>query len=278
MQLKITSKIHLESILSIALNQYDDCVIEIKHTVSNQSVYITSSKLSEDTNLFSLCAASKSIGNVIRKDDKKAIRDWIQLNTYTLQDVENIVVDITIKQDQDNSIKDNNLDIDDIDYSDTYNIDPDGYDNIIDYREDYLTKHNRMRILQRPIRITKVEHAMSLFNLFLKKDNCNKIIFSFYIYIPDLDHIYVLDLILDKIYVYGRTYISFTSTRPDLEDIEYTCPADTVYEYYGKNYEEIAHEFFNYVMTCFYRCSVLSNEEIKINVYSNCKLIQKKGE
>lgn len=272
MELKIMSKGQLIYIICTTLNQYDDCVIEFNNSNADRPIFVISNKLADNKVLLSLCAGNMSVGNVIPNTPKEK-KLWVDDNLNKGYFDEEITVKITIKQDKDNTIKDSN--INDINLDDEFeNVDPEGHYDIVDYREDYLTKHNRMRITQTPIKISNIDQAFSLFQRFLIKDNCDKLIISFYTNIPDLDHTFIIDVVFDKLYVYGRTIISCILTRPDMGDIEFTSPSDFLFEYKYKhksNNEELFSKFYDMINMAYLRCSLVSGKEVKINAFSNCK-------
>ena len=266
MNLRIESKEQMRYILSTALNQYEDCVINI-----NDNISIISSRLSSNTILLSLCTGVKSIGNVVENSSKQKM-EWINnyFMKYINDDISDIELEVNIKQDVDNLITDINID-DEFEFEDIVN--EYGFYDIIDYREEYMMKHNNMRIKQKPIYIRDMKEITYLFSQFLMKDNCDKLIISFSSFIRDLDHTFILDLVMDKLYVYGRTLISFIVTRPDMGNIEFTNPSDCVFEYRYKDKEnnrELVQILKNHIATCFTRCDLVSNHnKVNIHAYSN---------
>lgn len=264
MNLKIESREQLRYILSTALNQYEDCVINI-----NDNVSIISNRLSDNKILLSLCTGTKSIGNVVENDSNHKIQ-WVNdyFMKYLDDDISDIELEVIIKQDVDNLISDINIDDDYEDIIDDY-----GFYDIEDYRVDYMLKHNNMRIRQKPISVKGMKEIAHLFSQFLVRDDCDKIIFSFSTHIRDLDHTFILDLVIDKLYVYGRTLISFIVTRPDMGDIEFTNPTDCVFEYKYKdtsNNKQVVTILKNHIATCLTRCDLVSNHnKVNIHAYSN---------
>lgn len=264
MNLRIESKEQMKYILSTALNQYEDCVINI-----NENISIISNRLSSDKILLSLCTGTKSIGNVVENNASSKMQ-WVNdyFMKYLDDDISDIELEVNIKQDVDNLITDINIDDEYEDIVDDY-----GFYDIVDYREDYMLKHNNMRIRQKPISVNGMKEVAHLFSRFLVKDNCDKIIFSFFTYIRDLNHTFILDLVIDKLYVYGRTLISFIVTRPDMGDIEFTNPSDCIFEYRYKdkaNNKELVNILKKHIATCFTRCDLVSNHnKVNINAYSN---------
>lgn len=258
MKVKIKTQLQFESVVYTTLNQHENCTITIQDENSNACMYFVSSKLSDNNVLLSLCAGDKSIGDVVKINDGKSKMNWIKENCRIDFDYADIVVDIPSSQSKDNNENAGYFKL-----------------NHNDYRKEYLQKYCNMKKYQVPILIENSTDAMELFTSFLHNHGCNKIIFSFSVIVPDLKHRYILELVIDKIYVYGRTLISFVSVRPDMKDITFTCPSDSVTEYFPKNRESDARlisDFYDYIMTCFYRCTLVSDQEIEIKVYSNCKL------
>ena len=264
MNLRIESKEQMKYILSTALNQYEDCVINI-----NKNISIISNRLSDNKILLSLRTGTKSIGNVVENNSNHKMQ-WVNdyFMKYLDDDISDIELEVNIKQDVDNLITDINIDDEYEDIVDDY-----GFYDIVDYREDYMLKHNNMRIRQKPISVNGMKEVAHLFSRFLVKDNCDKLIFSFSTYIHDLNHTFILDLVIDKLYVYGRTLISFIVTRPDMGDIEFTNPSDCIFEYRYKdkaNNKELVNILKKHIATCFTRCDLVSNHnKVNINAYSN---------
>lgn len=264
MNLKVESKEQLSYFLGVALNQYEDCTIRIIN--DKLPVYIICSKISDESTLMALYSdkGTSHVSNVIVNDHESKM-EWV--NMFYLERLDEsyngmtFTLEVTIKQEVDNLIRDVNID------------DESGFYEIEDYREEYLTKHNRMRISQKPISLRSSNELVDLFKKFLIKDDCNKLILSFYTHIKALDHVFMIDLVIDKIYVYGRTLISFIITRPDLGDIEAVCPDDCIFEFKYKNdvnNKELLKILANKIHICYLRCDLVSNHNgVNVDAYSN---------
>lgn len=277
MNFSIKSLDHLISLLYTSLKQYNNCILELKEkNVSDNSIFFVSTILNEELRSLSICVGTKSIGNIILTKSQEMLYNWVQdtCNDIFRNEFPSDTLTLIIKN------KEVNYEEDDYDNDETEeeleftNFDPEGYYDIIDYRDEYLTKHNRIRMLQNPLKISNIDQAIKLFTEFLKKDKCNKIIFSICIYIPDLDHEVIMDINIDKLYTYGRTLISFIISRPDIGDLEFTDMNDIIMEYDYKSKANIQSLLYNFnviITNCFYRCLVLSKENVNIYVYSNYK-------
>ena len=159
------------------------------------------------------------------------------------------------------------------------NFDPNGYYDIEDYRDDYMTKHNRIRMFQEPIKLNEFNlgQLCNIFELFINKDSCDKFIISFSKYVKAADHTFILDLVIDKLYVYGKTFIVFTGTRPDMGENQLKSVHDTIVEYRDYNKDDCMpylYECFEEVVLSYYdMCRLVADGKVNINLYSNCKLI-----
>lgn len=264
--LTTNTKDDLKTIIVTSIIIYEDCVIELNNTYS--SIFIVSSKITEDNILLSLCADKKSIGDVIKRGDYDKIENIIKTSFIDNIEIYNsISVTITPKIDD-------NIDgeLEDIIYSDYKldNICSDKYN----YKDKYLINHNKIKVFNQPLKIKTIYDAVGLFKKFIVNDNCTKLIISFSVYIPSIDHTFILDLISDKMYTYGRTLISLIISRADINNINLKYKYDTIDEC-NKEKETIDDEIINFykmAMVCFNRCMHISTEEIKIEAYSDIKL------
>lgn len=284
MELKIESQKQLELIITHTLNQYNDCVIEFKVEDFDKPIVMVSTEIPNGYILLSMMIGNHSLGDAIPIHDKEMKHKWINECLKHTKEIVITSIMVTIKQNKDDIIRSKSFDdfVDELeDEFQTCKLDPEGYNEIIDYREDYLTKHNRMKITQTPVKLSSQGkmQAKFQFNNFLNKDNMNKIIISFTTIVPDCNHEFILDLIIDKIYVYGRTFISFVLSRPDFldEEMELKSMEDNMMEYnskYKKSHDEI-HEIFDNMFNYAYRqAELVSGEKVNIYFYSNCKVIK----
>lgn len=277
-----------EEIIEIIYNAFIercDSVIGINNPTTKESIYFISSSIDESDILLSLCAGNKSFGNKFHITDLDGIHDWISDIVLKLLTNEENEVNIDIKNKY--YIDDENIQYfeeniaeefsyfkNDIEDEEEIEI-PDGYYDLVDYRMDYLTKHNQMKLFQKPIEIETKREAITLFGDFLENDRCNKMIFALSILISDLKTKFCIDLVIDKIYTYGRTFITFILVRPDMCDMDFKDPSDTLLEYddrYIYSKDELIIHFSKVISSCFYRCSKMSKENIKIEVYSNTRI------
>ena len=265
----IRTKEDLKENMCKALSLFPDC------TLSLNKLYVTSSRINDDNVVISLCHdANIYLSGIVNYKNYSEIEDFVK---------NNIIEHVKIPDENYYEILNINVKIpeelteDDLD-DDTYNekFDPEGYYNI-DFKEDYLTKHNRIRMLQTPIPIANVNDALKFFARFIMNDKCNKLIISFSVSIPSIDHIFIIDLVFDKFYIYGRTMMSFTISRPDCyPGFSIKDPSDHITEFDKNNknlVEKLMEDAKDYMFMCFKRCSFISDQDIEIDVYSNIKLI-----
>lgn len=270
MELRIESLRQFNFILSTTLAQYPDCIIEVKYNKSELSMFIIQTSMG-DRAMLSITNGRESFGEVFDMDDNESkmmfiAEDFMSHVDISFMDGEYLTFKITNKGYNENNITDVNVDDE---------VDEEPYNLINDYRTEYLQIHNKIKT-QEPIKITNYNQANSLFADFLSRDDCNKIIFEFSTEIPHMDHIFIVDLVIDKIYTYGRTLISFIVTRPDINDIRFTnnrdCVCVTPYQMNNKSMKKISEKFISRMKDCFVRCDILSEGNVEINVFSNCKL------
>lgn len=249
MKIKIENRQQLEGIVYTYFNQYDNCVIKMHEESSDDFFYFTSSKLNKTRILLSMCIGVVSVGDVVNSDDGKSIMNWIKDKcNYIDFDVANITAYLEDNKNETSSK--------------------------LNYRQEYLYKHHNTKKTT-PILIVDIHDAIDLFVRFLENDKCTKLIFSFSVLIPDLDHLFQIDLIIDKTYVYNKTYISFTTVRPDIKGY-FPGYSDCIYHYVPKNNSclvELEDVCDAELFTIFTRCAYVSKEEINIYAYSNCEII-----
>lgn len=247
MSIKIESRKHLEGIIYTWFKENEDCIIELQDLSLGGHIYFMSSKLPDGTIFLSVCAGNDSIGNVIFNNNKSRI-EWIKDVCDIIDfDKARIVADL----------KSPNKKKDIPSYKDNYS---------------YLKTYQKTKSTV-PIKIIDIDDAEELFWKFLNNDKCDKMIYSFNIPIPDLDNIFKLDCILDKVFVYGRTLISYATTTDGLN----CFASDFIIEHdIDRNKENEMHLWDickEILLALFSRCALVSSEEIDIYVYSNCELI-----
>ena len=248
MKIKITSQSQLEGIVYTCFQEYNNCVIKLHEEYSDDFFYFTSSKLNNVNILLSMCAGDVSVGDVINSNNGKDIMNWIKDKCSY---IDFSVSNLTAYLEDDKKESSSNL----------------------NYRQAYLKNHVDVKKTT-PILIPDIYDALDLFGRFLDNDNCTKLIFSFNVLIPDLNHNFKIDLVLDKIYVYNKTFICFSTTRPDIKGY-FPGYHDCIYRY-TKNenaISELMETCDSQLFTIFTRCTYVSNEEINIYAYSNCELI-----
>lgn len=268
--MKIKSHNELKEVISKEMAEYDDFSIELNN--DHGSLFISSSLLTEDKVVISLSAADKSIGVVADSDDHQSKMNFIQENCLNL--ITGFPITITL-------IEKINIDLIDPDdaYDDDEDFEDDGYYEIGDYRDEYFAIYEGMKELQPPICINNANDALKIFSEFLKRKDFDKLIISFSILIPDLNHTYLADLVVDKLYVYGRTLISFVLARPDMKEvmhIEFNDNNDIISEFVQSDKNSVDYVtqlFYSRIMTLYAKTSFLSNEKVKICARSNCKLL-----
>lgn len=249
MKIKILTQQQLEGIVYTYFNEHNNCIIKLHEESSDDFFYFTSSKLNNTSLLLSMCAGDVSVGNVVSSNDKKYIMDWIKDKCNY---IDFSVANLTMYLEENKNEVSTNL----------------------NYRQEYLYNHHNTKKTT-PILIIDINDAIDLFIRFLENDKCTKLIFSFSVLIPDLNHVFQIDLIIDKTYVYNKTYISFTTIRPDIKGYFPGCN-DSIYHYVPKNkscLDELEDVCDMELFTIFTRCAYVSKEEIDIYAYSNCEII-----
>lgn len=249
MKIKITTRQQLEGIIYTWFNEHNTCVIKLHEETTDDFFYFTSSKINNTTLLLSMCAGDVSVGGVVNSNDGKSIMNWIKDKCNY---IDFRVANLTIYLD-DNKNNDSGK---------------------LNFRQSYLKNHIDIKKTT-PILITELEDAIDLFVRFLENDNCTKLIFSFSVLIPDLNHEFKLDLVIDKIYVYNKTFICFSTVRPDIKGY-FPGYDDCIYRYIpNSDYSivELEDACDTRLFTLFTRCAYVSKEEIDIYAYSNCEII-----
>lgn len=249
MKIKILTRQQLEGIVYTYFNTHNDCVIKLHEESSDDFFYFTSSKLNNTSLLLSMCAGDVSVGDVVNSTDGKFIMNWIRDKCdYIDFSVANLTAYL---EDSKNDIS-----------------------TKLNFRQSYLKNHADVKKTT-PILIVDINDAVDLFVRFLENDNCTKLIFSFSVLIPDLNHNFQLDLVIDKMYVYNKTFICFSTIRPDIKGY-FPGYDDCIYRYIKNNdYNtvELEDACDTKLFTLFTRCSYVSKEEINIYAYSNCEII-----
>lgn len=279
-KLESKNKKELSNAISIAILKYLDCVIEIKNINNNSSVYLISAKINNNTILISICAGGKSIGNTMGTKDYYSVDMCISKYIEKLKYDENTLVSVQPKVDADEAetyedVEDDNCE--DIEIKTI--IDSNGYTwSNSDPGYTYFLKHKYMLSRQDPIDVQNLSNALVLFNQFLDMDECDTIVFSFNTKIEDLDHTFMMDLVIDKIYTGNRILLSFIIQRPDAEEfMDYLDPSDSIIEYVDNDLatsiNRVTNEFETKMNFCYVRCcTVANNEDTYIFAYCNQKL------
>ena len=262
MKIKIENKNQLQEIIYTWIQQYNNCVIKLYEQNCDDFFYFTSAKINNKSLLLNMCAGNISVGDVIDIDGK-LIMGWIKEKCeYIDFKYANLTAYL-----EDSTSKSN-----------------------LNFRQVYLKDYSDIKKTT-PILLMEFEDAMELFERFLNNDECTKIVYAFSIDIPDLNHTFKIDLMVDKIYVYGKTLISFSKTRPDVKglfpssttimyngDISNDIPGnvDSMHVYFPKDEENLAYlcdAFTDNILTILTRVMNVSKEKVNIYAYSNCELI-----
>ena len=264
MKAKIQSRIHLESVLYTCIDKYDNCVIELKCENTGESLYITSIELPNDTVLLSLSTnkIDRAIGNAINKNDGRSKMAWIKEKCEFIDFSDN--PDFTLYMPEQQELSHNKL----------------------DYKKSYLKSQEEVK-KSIPLKIVNLDDAMDLFCKFLKNNNCNKLIYSFNVIIKDLKYKFTLNLIIDKLYVFSKSLITFVFERERAKDasfmillpdgeIQHNVPRVDLFELDpidGDNILDMLNFCEMGLLGAFDRCCNVSEEEVELYVYSNCELI-----
>jgi hypothetical protein len=247
MKIKILTQQQLEGIVYTYFNEHHNCVIKLHEESSNDFFYFTSSKLNNTSILLSMSAGDVSVGDVVSSNDGKSIMNWIKDKcNYIDFGVANLTLYLEDNKDSDK----------------------------LNFRQSYIKNHIDIKKTT-PILITEIDDALDLFKRYLINDNCTKLIFSFSVLIPDLNHQFKLDLVIDKMYVYNKTFICFSTVRPDIKGY-FPGYDDCIFRYIPNNEHSLMQlddECDIRLFTLFSRCAYVSKEEIDIYAYSNCEVI-----
>lgn len=127
------------------------------------------------------------------------------------------------------------------------------------------------------IKVENLSKLLRITKLLLSDENCDQIVVTFSIIIPDIEYVYLMDVIIDKFYTFGMKIAIVNIVRPDFRcaiqepsifNISNEECIDTTLDNLSEDYIQI-----------FKRCMPCSSEEVDIYVRSNCELIKKnKGE
>lgn len=248
-----SNKNELENFIYSTLAMYTDCVIELNNNIS--SIFIISSRLSDEDVLISLCAGDKSIGEVFSDNNSKY--EFIRNKVLRMVKMFNNPIYVTVIPKEDIDI---DIDDDIEEYDNNYN-------NHIEKDDQTSTK------------ITNINDAVNLFKKYLVNDKCDSLIISFKVLTKALTYsnYFCLDIICDKVYLKNQnsSLISFIIEIPNL-DVKNRYSNSKIYEFNSNIMDSlisITELFKQFVMSCFMRCYYISKEEIEINAYSNIKLI-----
>lgn len=248
MKLEIKTQQQLEGIIYTYIHEHNNCTIKLHEKTHDDFFYFTSSKLNNNQILLSLCAGDVSVGNVMNINNGKDLMKWIHEKCNY---IDFSVANITMYLEEENKTTSD-----------------------LNFRQEYLKNHAAVKKTT-PLLIVDCEDAIDLFVRFLKNDRCTKLIFSFKVFIPDLNYTFLLDLVIDKTYVYNKTCISFSTVRADIKGY-FPSQHDSIYRYTPNNNDSLAElkeECASHLDTLFIRCLCVSKEEINIYAYSNCELI-----
>ena len=246
MKIKISSREQLQSVIYTWFNEHKNCIIELQDIYLGGCIYFMSSKLPDDTTLLSMCVGETSIGDVISFDDKKSKMEWIK-NKLKVIDFDNANITAQLKS------ADKIINVEDKEYR--------------TYPESYRRVKKTI-----PVLISTIDEAQELFSRFLKNSECKTLIFSITVPIVDLGYVFTLDFVIDKIFIYGRTLISFTTTSKDTDVfvshylIEYTVNDDET----TMDLKDICDDI---ILGLYRRCMIVSNEDISVYVYCNHELL-----
>lgn len=222
--------------------------------------------LSSERVLLNLVVGDKSIGNPVRIKDHKAKMEWIKnICGWIDWSCANLIA----------LLEDDNPKNEDLNFIDKY------------YNEYNQTKKNT------PTLVKNMSDAFNIFLKFLTNTKCTHLVFLFEVYVPAIKSQFAIELIIDKLFMYGRTFVGFSHDKINkyhynntnnfnsflvLEDnkLKSYIPHDDLLEYESKddeNVKELCEILYSTIKGSYNRCAILSNEEINIYAYSNCELI-----
>ena len=245
MRVKIQSQLQLESIIYTWFSENENCIIELTDEDKKASIYFISCKLPNGLVSLSACAGGHVIGNYMNHNDGKEIMKFVKEHCKIIDfdNIKNLYVILN---------KDKNTET-----------------NI------YKSVQNDNNEVKRntPILVKTLVDALELFCRFLRNKECNKLIYTFKVFIPEYNRMHVLDYVIDKMEIYGNAVCVCSVTS--FPGFEAPNDLDGYFRYYDDKENLISTTKFvaKNLLWTFRRCMTVSKEEIELYVYSNCELI-----
>ena len=249
-----TTKNELKDLLVHNILKYNNCIIELVQG-SNLPLYIIANKISNDTISIAIGSRDKIVGDIIKydKDEIENVLEYFILDRISYKFYAKVKVTPATESNH-NEINTSHSAV----------------------KEEYI--ENQYNILNSEPIILNSEYDIKKFlKIFLYADDCNKLIITISVSVPDLEKDFCMSITCDKIYVCSRNVIAMTLIREDAkncDDAPYLkLQRDKLvqFEDHGSNIIVIDEfmEYFNFSMQI---CKYVSDNEIKINAYSNVKL------
>ena len=268
----------LNHFLYNSFKQYDDCVITL-YDDADHYIYYTMTTINDYEKLISITFNTDSFGKSFNIDSTEEVFEWIKETCIFEDENNNTIIKILL------IVKDNVLDEDS-------DINPFQYMSEVEkippktYQDKYLLYQDSI-LNSEPVELGSTNDAYDIFNQFLSNPMCDKLIFQFLVFMEDIKHTFLLNIVIDKNYVGEKTYISITTKRPDLDKFVKThSGSDTMWrlDYMGKNYELIdCHQqiYYHYDIDEYFR-EILNHAKLRAKnisygknkihlfAYSNC--------
>lgn len=265
MEIKIENRNQYEGIVYTWIKENENCTIEAIISDYESPGYFFSYKLPTGLILVGFTVEDALINCHIEKDDTEAlmkfIKDCSDVIEWSLKP--NITIKLIGEKDEVQK-------------------------RVLNFRDEYVKSINDT-LSTTPIKIVTDTDALEMFLRFLDSDKCTRLVYEMIIPIPDINYKFRWEIIVEKIVLGMRTFVSFMCRRADtkgrLKNMLALYPDGEIYEAIPKEgimrfiknnddcVQELVNELHDLLISSFRRCLHMSKEEVDIYVYSNCELI-----
>ena len=253
MYIETTTKTELKDILVHNILKYNNCIIELVQG-SNPPLYVIVNKISNDTISIAIGTRDKIVGDIVKydKDEIENVLEYFILDRISYKFYAKVKVTPTSESNH-NEINNSHSAV----------------------REEYI--ENQYNILNsKPITLEGEYDIKKFLKIFLHTDDCNKLIITFSVSVPDLEKDFCMSITCDKVYICNRDIVVITLIREDVkncDDSYLKLQKDKLVQFEDHDSNKIViDEFMEYFNFSMQMCKYVSDNEIKINAYSNVKL------
>lgn len=251
-----TTKNELKELLIYNILKYKNCISELRQG-DNPPLYIITNQLTDNTITISVGTGDKIVGDIVKddRDEIENVLDYFILDRipYTFY----AMVKVTPISENNKNAENNSINV-----------------SYQDLKEEYI--ENQEYALNSTIRLKDKYDIKKFFKLFLFIDECNKLLLTFSVSIPDLENDFCMSVTCDKIYLCNHDAIAMTLLREDTKNVEddfLHFQRDKIIQFnYGNSNTNAIDEFMKYIDFSIQLCNYVSDERIKINAYTNVKL------